>query len=196
MLWLEREDLPESIDVNGTTLPIFADFRTWVRVDSVIQDNAIPEELKLPVICDLIGINPFAFKGDQKDLWDAILGFYFCDKKPKESYAKTNGRQGYRFEYDMDLIYAAFRQQYNINLLDAKLHWFEFKALFNALSDDTMIIRVIGYRTRDTSNLKEEEKSRAQRLERYYRLPEDKGPEKEERTPQEIEAELLARLET
>ena len=123
------------------------------------------------------------------------MGFYFCDKKPKESYAKTNGRQGYRFEYDMDLIYAAFRQQYNINLLDAKLHWFEFKALFNALSDDTMIIRVIGYRTRDTSNLKGEEKSHAQRLEKYYRLPEDKGPKKE-RTPQEIEAELLARLET
>lgn len=95
----------------------------------------------------------------------------------------------------MDLIYAAFRQQYNINLLDAKLHWFEFKALFNALSDDTMIIRVIGYRTRDTSNLKGEEKSRAQRLEKYYRLPEDKRQEKE-RTPQEIESELLARLET
>lgn len=196
MLWLKREDLPESIDANGTILPIFADFRTWVRVDSVIQDNAIPEELKLPVICDLIGINPFVFKGDQKDLWDAIMGFYFCDKKPKESHAKTNGRQGYRFEYDMDLIYAAFRQQYNINLLDAKLHWFEFKALFNALSDDTMIIRVIGYRTRDTSSLKGEEKSHAQRLEKYYRLPEDKGPEKKERTPQEIEAELLARLET
>ena len=110
------------------------------------------------------------------------MGFYFCDKKPKESYAKTNGRQGYRFEYDMDLIYAAFRQQYNINLLDAKLHW-------------TMITRVIGYRTRDISNLKGEEKSRAQRLEKYYRLPENKGPEKE-RTPQEIESELLARLET
>ena len=157
MLWLKREDLPESVDVNGTILPIFADFRTWVRVDSVIQDNAIPEELKLPVICDLIGINPFAFKGDQKDLWDAIMGFYFCDKKPRESYAKTNGRQGYRFEYDMDLIYAAFRQQYNIDLLDARLHWFEFKALFNALNDDTMIVRIIGYRTRDTSSLKGEE---------------------------------------
>ena len=34
MLWLKREDLPESIDVNGTVLPIFTDFRTWVRVDS------------------------------------------------------------------------------------------------------------------------------------------------------------------
>ena len=80
MLWLEREDLPESIDVNGTSLAIYADFRTWVRVDSVIQDNAIPEELKLPIICDRIGINPFTFQGDQKDLWKAIMGFYFCDK--------------------------------------------------------------------------------------------------------------------
>ena len=87
MLWLKREDLPESVDVNGTVLPIFTDFRTWVRVDSVIQDNAIPQELKLPVICDLIGIIPFAFKGDQKDLWDSIMSFNFCNKKPKESYA-------------------------------------------------------------------------------------------------------------
>ena len=45
MLWLEEKP-PESVDVNGTVLPIFTDFRTWVRVDSVIQDNAIPEELK------------------------------------------------------------------------------------------------------------------------------------------------------
>ena len=58
-----------------------------------------------------------------------------------------------------------------------------------------MIVRIIGYRTRDTSSLKGEEKTHAQRLERYYRLPEEEGPEKE-RTPQEIEAELLARLET
>ena len=83
MLWLKREDLPESIDAKGTILPIFADFRTWVRVDSVIQDNAIPEGLKLPVICDLIGINPFAFKGDQKDLWDAIMAFIFATKRLK-----------------------------------------------------------------------------------------------------------------
>lgn len=197
MLWLEREDLPESIDVNGTVYPIYADFRTWVRVDSLIQDKAIPEELKLPIICRTVGINLFTFLGDQKELWSAIVGFYFCGKKPKDSHVKTNGRQGYRFDYDMDLIYAAFRQQYGINLLDAKLHWFEFRALFNALTEDTMIVKVIGYRTQDTSELKGKERQRAQRLERYYRLPEDDGPGlKRERTPQEIEAELLAKLET
>lgn len=195
MLWLERTDLPESIDVNGTEYPIRADFRTWVRVDSVIQDGAIPEDLKLPVICRIIGLNPLDISQDQRGLWSAITGFYLCGKEPRESFAKTNGRQGYRFDYDMDMIYAAFRQQYNINLLQADLHWFEFKALFNALNDDTMIVKIIGYRTRDLSGLKGEEKTQAQRLERFYRLPDEEQIEKE-KTPQEIEAELLAKLET
>lgn len=193
MLWLEKADLPKSISVDGKDYPILADFRTWVRVDSIIRDNAIPEELKLPVICRAIGLDLFHFNGDQTDLWQALKGFYFCGKQPKESHAKTNGRQGYRFDYDMDLIYAAFRQQYNIDLLEAELHWFEFKALFNALNDQTMMVRVIGYRTRDISSLKGEERKQAQELERFYRLPDDESIEKE-RTPQEIEAELLARI--
>lgn len=193
MLWLETEDLPRSISVSGKEYPIQADFRTWVRVDSIIQDNAIPEELKLPVICRVIGFNLFTFEGEQTDLWHALMGFFYCGKQLKESHAKTNGRQAYRFDYDMDLIYAAFRQQYNINLLKADLHWFEFRALFNALTEDTVIVKVIGFRTRDISKLKGDERKQAQELERYYRLPDDESVEKE-RTPQEIEAELLARI--
>lgn len=193
MLWLETEDLPRSINVSGRDYPIQADFRTWVRVDSIIQDNAIPEELKLPVICRAIGLDLFAFKGEQTDLWQALMGFFYCGKQPKESHAKTNGRQAYRFDYDMDFIYAAFRQQYNINLLEVDLHWFEFKALFNALTEETMIVKIIGFRTRDISKLKGDERKQAQELERYYRLPDDESIEKE-RTPQEIEAELLARI--
>lgn len=37
MLWLEREDLPESIDANGTIFPIYADFRTWVELTALYK---------------------------------------------------------------------------------------------------------------------------------------------------------------
>ena len=192
MLWLERSDLPTNLDVNGQIYDINTDFRTWVRVECILQDKAIVDELKLPIICRTLGLFDFPIE-EQEALWEAIMGFYFCGKKPKETFTNTNGKQGYRFDYDMDLIYAAFLQQYNINLLGAKLHWFEFMALFNGLTDETMLVRIIGYRTRDISKLKGEEKKQAQRLERYYRLPEQEGIEKE-KSPEEIEAELLARL--
>lgn len=196
MLWLQTSDLPTSVVINEHEYPILSDFRTWIRVDSIIQDKAITQEMKLPVICMTIGFDLNDYQDGATDLWHALVDFFHCGKKPKDVVdSNSNGRQAYRFEYDMDLIYAAFRQQYNINLLTADLHWYEFKALFNGLSDETQIIKVMGYRTRKLTGLKGEELKQAKKLELFYRLPDDEVLEPE-RTPQEIEAELLAKLES
>ena len=196
MLWLQASDLPTSVVINDREYPILSDFRTWIRVDSIIQDKAITQEMKLPVICLIIGFDLNEYQDSATSLWQALVDFFHCGKKPKDIIdSSSNGRQAYRFDYDMDLIYAAFRQQYNVNLLTVNLHWYEFKALFNGLSEETQIIKVMGYRTRKLTGLKGEELKRAKRLELYYRLPDDERIEPE-RTPQEIEAELLAKLES
>lgn len=49
---------------------------------------------------------------------------------------------------DAEFIYASFRQAYQINLLKEqnRLSWIEFKALLNALPDDTVMQRIIAIR--------------------------------------------------
>ena len=52
------------------------------------------------------------------------------------------------FEQDAEYIYASFLQAYGINLLKVqnKLTWTEFKALLNALPDNTIMQQIIEIR--------------------------------------------------
>ena len=95
-------------------------------------------------------------------------------------------------EVDRELV--ELEQQYGINLLKEDLHWFEFRALLDGLTEQTQFIKVVQARLRDTSKLKGEEKTQAEKLKRYWKVPDDSA--QEERDPHEIEAELLAKLNT
>ena len=95
----------------------------------------------------------------------------------------------------MDLIYAAFMQQYHIDLLTVNLHWYEFKSLFDGLTENTQLIKVIGYRTTEIDKMPKEQRKEALRLKEFWKIPNDFMCQENDRTPQEIEAELLARIE-
>jgi hypothetical protein len=125
-----------------------------------------------------------------EELIQALFSFYRLDKPIR----KTSGKQGeigYRFDYDMGLIVAAFRQQYGIDLLAAELHWWEFKSLFEGLTDQTKFIQVVGYRTADISKLDKEQKQRYTELKKFYALPKEKA---QDRSQEELEAEILSGL--
>lgn len=192
MLLLSEKELPDSIDVAGKPYDISVDFRDWIRVDLVLRDPHIPEVAKLPIICQFIGPELLESQETPEDLWAGIFAFYTCQKPMKEPPASlTSDRTAYRYDEDWWLLYAAFKQQYNIDLLTVGLHWFEFRALVEGLTDDTQFIKIAQIRTRDTSKLKGDEKRQADQLERYWRIDDD---QQEERDPHEIEAELLARI--
>lgn len=193
MLQLTADELPVSVDIADHSYPISVDFRDWIRVDLILKDPEIPEATKLPIICQFIGPELLMTQEPPEDLWAGIFSFYTCNRPYKEPpVTGTNDRTAYRFDKDWWLLYAAFRQQYGINLLTARLHWFEFRALMDGLTEDTQFIQVVQIRTRDTSKLKGEEKRQADRMERYWRI-EDTAQD-EERDPTEIEAELLAKI--
>lgn len=51
------------------------------------------------------------------------------------------------FGQDAGYIYAAFRQAYGIDLFRARLHWWEFVALFESLPDNTRMAQIINIRS-------------------------------------------------
>lgn len=194
MLAISQEELPTRIIADDLEIPVSADFRSWIKADLIMKDRQIPKEAKLPVICQYIGLDLSRLDVTIPDLWAGIFKFYMCEQEPRGEAVSANSATAYRFDCDWWLIYAAFVQQYGINLLTADLHWFEFRALLDGLTEQTQFIKVVQARLRDTSRLKGEEKAQAEKLKRYWKVPDDSA--QEERDPHEIEAELLAKLNT
>lgn len=95
------------------------------------------------------------------------------------------------YEQDAEAIFASFMSEYHINLLEqrGKMHWREFKALFNGLSENSYMQRIISIRQRDLSKV-DDSKMRQQLTEAksYYALDE---PQKEE-TEQDQAAQTSA----
>lgn len=194
MLQLSTRELPASITADNQEWPVSADFRSWIRADLIMRDAQIPEEAKLPLLCQYLNLDISEYEGSGEDLWGGIFLFYTCQQQAKPDVGGNGSNAtAYRFDYDWWLIYAAFKQQYNINLLTAELHWFEFKALLDGLTEETQFIKVVQARLRDTSKLKGEEKQQAEKLKRYWSVPSDEV--QTERDPHDIEAELLSRLQ-
>ena len=74
-------------------------------------------------------------------------------------------------------------QQYKIDLNSIEyMHWWKFKALFEGLTENTQIVKIMGYRAMDLSKIKDkEEKKRYKKLQREYALPDDRTEEEKER---------------
>lgn len=78
------------------------------------------------------------------------------------------------FDHDADDIYASFMHAYGIDLIEqqGKLHWFKFKALLNALPEDTAIKRIISIRGWSPSNEKKKYNQQMREAQQAVKIPE------------------------
>lgn len=67
--------------------------------------------------------------------------------------------QSFSWSKDAGMIEAAFLQNYQIDLMEeqGKMHWAKFKALFDGLSDNTRLIKIIQIRQTTPSDVTKEE---------------------------------------
>lgn len=78
----------------------------------------------------------------------------------------------YSFSTDASLIFAAFRQTHGINLQSAKLHWFEFLALFMDLGSETTFCQLVSLRKRiKTGRATREERAAAREMGEAFEVP-------------------------
>ncbi len=68
------------------------------------------------------------------------------------------------FEQDAGALYASFLQQYGIDLLTQKLHWFVFRELIAGLGEDTAFGARVRLRAMDETRLPPEERAHLRRL--------------------------------
>lgn len=115
----------------------------------------------------------------------AIMQFYshsstksIQEREKQEIVTKTY----FDFAYDAELIYAAFLQQYHIDLCKTDMHWWKFRALLAGLSDETHFVKVVQYRSMDISKIKDKEQKKFYLdMKRRHKLPDKRSEEEKER---------------
>lgn len=165
--------VPTTVNIDNKEYEINSDFRTSILFELLMQDGTIEEDDKILMALQLY--YPDIPENIKKAI-EQMLWFYRCGKDVSSS--KGNGKskgvtQIYSFEYDDNYIYSAFLDQYNIDLQDIEyLHWWKFKAMFKALKDDNMIVKIMGYRSMDLSKVKDkEQKAYYKRMQKLYEIP-------------------------
>lgn len=157
---------PEQVEVDGKLYKINSDFRTSIQFEILMQKKELTEKQKefanelclLDKEMDRETAELLAKYKDGLELYypeipndingaiNAMLWFYECGKEnidKKKSKKSGSGKKIYDYNYDADYIYAAFFEQYHIDLAEQELHWWKFSALFSALSEDCMISKII-----------------------------------------------------
>lgn len=167
--------LPTSVEVDNKEYKINSDFRTSMLFEMMMLDEELDKEERIinalqlyyPVIP--VNINEAVKK---------IIWFYSCgkDNRKHKGTGSRGAEQIYSYEYDDGYIYSAFLSQYGIDLQDIDyLHWWKFKAMFNSLKDDNMIVKIMGYRSLDLNTIKDkEQKAHYRKLKKIYELPKSK----------------------
>lgn len=156
---------------DGSIFSFRTDFRDWIMFETLMLDKDVPDRDKAFMAAQLI----FP-KLPDCDVSEFMLWFYRGGTVPKKRTKNKPGRTGsaaYSYEHDEELIYAAFMQCYKIDLCEADMHWWKFRALFEGLSEDTKLRKVMGYRTMDISEkaLGAERAKHYKELKAAYALP-------------------------
>lgn len=180
-------EFPRIVTVGKEKTVIDPDFRIFCAFEDQIRGNG---DGAAAIAAFYRGRLP----SDAKGAVNAFLDFYLCGEKPKEkSKGSRGGSKGfvYSFSRDRNLFIAAFLQQYRIDLCTARLHWWEFCALFSGLTDDTMLVRVMQIRGTDTNKIKDKhERSRIRELQERFSLS-NRGGKRKYATAEERSAAML-----
>lgn len=165
--------LPETVEIGGKEYSINSGFRTVILFELLIEDHELTNAEKVKQTLELF------YEEVPEDIDAAIEQiqiFYACGKPPRkksQSGSKEIRPAIYSFEYDDGLIFAAFYDQYGIDLNEIEdLHWWKFKAMFDALKSDCEFSKVMSYRATDLKTIKSKsERNRIAKLQAMYALP-------------------------
>lgn len=154
MLDLTKAKLPEAIAVGGLFYRIHTDFRYFIRLGQVLNEKGTkPTDFDFMFIAE---IPPDRIAGVK-----ALVAFMNPPHPlPRKSKREDIGTPVLDYILDADLIYAAFMQQYHIDLSVEPLHWHQFSALLAGLRD-TKLNDVIGFRLWENTSGKKDDYTRA-----------------------------------
>ena len=168
MFSLKKARLPQAIEVGGSFYKIHTDFKYFLRLGELFQQkNAALSDY------DFIYIN-----NKPANRLEGVLALSKFMYPPQElpRIREKNTERVIDYEIDAPYIYAAFYEQYGIDLINASLHWYKFLALLHGLHD-TELNRIIAARMYTPSGKNSEWDKAQQKQHEAWKLPEVEEPD-------------------
>lgn len=106
---------PDTITVSGVDYKINTDFRVWIKFELILT-NQIDDTLSAEILAE---IQKLVFRTPcpmNEETVEAILNFYRCGKPPEKHSGGGNDKAVFDYDFDDGYIYAAFKEQYGIDL--------------------------------------------------------------------------------
>ena len=177
------------------------DFRHMVRLSAAYSHGEVEAD---PVafalqLCGQFYTERFS-PSDLQEKYSWLIEFYCAGEQAAEPAAAkpASGHDtGPAFDYRCDAPYivAAFQQAYGIDLTREKLHWFRFRALFAALPEDTLMAKIMGWRSADLADYEGSMREHYAALKERFSLPASlRGGAAVAQTVAEHDAAFLARF--
>jgi len=182
------DDLPE--EWHG--YPIDSDYQTGILMSQCLADSELNDTERIYTAINLL----FPDESSRPDVAEAMEGVsWFLNEFNHDNYDKTEHTEKVMdFDVDQWRIYAAFRNQYGIDLSREKLHWFVFMGLLGNL-EECSFGRVMDIRTEKiTSKMSPEEKKAYKEAKKIYALVEEEELTAEDRAIEESALEEFNRL--
>lgn len=173
---LSLTDTPLSaIKFDGETYQINLAFDNVIKYLELVEDDSENKELealKLFFGDQEIPLDPDFIESSFKLINETITKSAYQGDSSKDWSMNIAPQHIYSYEQDADAIYSSFMMQYHIDLLKerGKMHWCVFRALFDGLSEDTPIQRIIELRQKNLTDVPDEQRGKVMQLQQYYAL--------------------------
>ncbi len=163
--------VPKTVCISGKDVDIRSNFRTSILFELMMNDAVLSDEEKLFQTLQLY--YPVVPENLEEALNKALWFYRGGMDEERKGVGGKKASQIYSFEYDAEYIYAAFMDQYGVNLQSIDyLHWWEFKAMFKGLKEDNEIVKIMGYRAVDiTSEMNKEQQKFYRKMKEAYKIP-------------------------
>ena len=134
---------------------------------------------------------------EEVDAFKALVEFYTAGPQEVSARPGSSRTEELALDYVTDgpAIVAAFQQAYGIDLTREKLHWFRFRALFAALPEETLMAKIMSWRTMDLSEYEGSMRAHYADLQERFALPAElRGGAARVVSVEEHDAAFLARF--
>lgn len=173
MLNLAKVKLPDCIECCGKFFNLKTDFRTWLCFSQTVNNkNAVVDDV------DFVYADKIPSPEEKAEAFKQLIEFYMPKSElPRKLGSEEGGEKILDYELDADYIYAAFLEQYGIDLLQTdrnghviEFHWHKFLALLSGLHN-TKLNEIMSWRGW-TGDTKTEYGKQMQKLRNAWELPE------------------------
>ena len=134
-----QDSLPRGVTVNGTVYHMDFDFRNVLRMFESMERKDLTYEAWVYRALKCVMRRP---RGNLLLILAETRKVLFANAK------EPTGEKLTDYDQDADLIRAAFRQAYGIDLCRDKLHWLEFTALLAGIPEGTRYNDILSIRAR------------------------------------------------